>query len=202
MQKKDHALKHQFFDQKAKGWEDRNYPPEVRARLTPMIEKLHLQPATHILDVGCGEGVLVPYLQAVLGNNGQIIELDPSEVMLQGGLLKAAPNVFYVKAGAESIPLVSQTIDTVVAFACFPHFDNPSEALRELHRVLKDKGEIHILHLLSREQLRQHHAQHFAVERDVLPTHEEMTKLFQEAGFTNIEIEEAPYWYHLYATKG
>ena len=69
--------KAQFFDELAQGWEERNYPPEVRARLVPLVASFPLKDGDTVLDVGCGEGVLVPYLRERVGVTGRLIELAP-----------------------------------------------------------------------------------------------------------------------------
>lgn len=190
-----------FFDDLAQGWEERNYPPAVRARLTPLANAFPLAPGMTVLDLGCGEGILIPYIRERVGEFGRLIELDPSEAMLRGAARKDGGRPWLLKASAESIPLPSSYVDTVIAFACFPHFDAPSQALSEAFRVTKPRGRIVVAHLLNREELRRHHAAHFQVENDVLPDDNAMRALFEAAGWTNISIEEAPGLYFLEACK-
>lgn len=190
-----------FFDELAQGWEERNYPPAVRERLTPLAAAFPLAPGMTVLDLGCGEGVLIPYIRERVGEFGRLIELDPSEAMLRGAARKDNGRPWLLKAAAESIPLPSSLVDTVIAFACFPHFDDPAMALAEAFRVTKPGGRIVVAHLLNREELRRHHAAHFQVENDVLPDHDNMRALFEAAGWTGISITEAPGLYYLEANK-
>ena len=190
-----------FFDEHAQGWEERNYPPEVRARLVSLVASFPLKDGDTVLDVGCGEGVLVPYLREHVGESGRLIELDPSEVMLRGAAKKDHGRPWLLKAAVETIPLLSESIDTVIAFACFPHFEDAKHAVQEMFRVTKAGGYVVVAHLLSREELRQHHAQHFQVEHDVLPDDLTMRTLFEAAGWRDVTIEEAPGLYRLVARK-
>lgn len=193
--------KSQFFDEHAQGWEERNYPPEVRARLVPLVASFPLQSGATVLDLGCGEGILIPYLRERVGDEGRLIELDPSEVMLRGAAKKDLGRPWLLKATAESIPLLSGSVDTVIAFACFPHFEDAKLAVAEAYRVAKAGGYVVVAHLLSREELRQHHAQHFQVENDVLPDDATMRQLFEDAGWCDVTIEESPGLYRLIARK-
>ena len=71
-----------FFDAHAHGWEERGYPADVRVRLEALVECFGIESGEKILDVGCGEGVLVPYLLDRLGPTGFVVELDNSLEML------------------------------------------------------------------------------------------------------------------------
>ena len=57
------AERTEFFNAHATGWEARNYPPEKLRQVDQLVQGLPLVHARVILDVGCGEGVLQPFLQ-------------------------------------------------------------------------------------------------------------------------------------------
>lgn len=190
-----------FFDALACDWDKRNYPPQVRARLAPLVQAFGLTPGMRVLDVGCGQGILVPYVREQIGELGTIYELDPSEAMLEAAAQKDGGRVHALLACAENIPLLSESLDAVIAFACFPHFEDPKRAVREFARVLHSGGTVVVAHLLNRAQLRAHHARHSAVEADVLPEHAVMRALFEENGFCDVSIEEADHLYLLRAKR-
>lgn len=101
-----------------------------------------LAAGTHVLDAGCGEGVLVEEFQGRLAIEG----LDPnysSPLVRQGSLL--------------ALPYADGTFDRALCLDVLEHlaFDDQPKALAELHRVLKPGGELYVTvpnlaHLQSR----------------------------------------------------
>lgn len=190
-----------FFDAHAHGWEERGYPADVRGRLEVLVDCFGIEPGEKILDVGCGEGVLVPYLLDRLGPSGFVVELDNSLEMLKGAARKSARQIQCVWAGVETLPLVDADFDRVICFASFPHFANPAKALKQIHRVLKSAGTLVIAHLLSRDEIARHHAKSTVVLGDELPEEAAMRELMTQTGFCVRRLEDRPGRYLLIATK-
>ena len=190
-----------FFDAHAHGWEERGYPADVRGRLEVLVDCFGIEPGEKILDVGCGEGVLVPYLLDRLGPSGFVVELDNSLEMLKDAARKSARQIQCVWAGVETLPLVDADFDRVICFASFPHFANPVKALKQIHRVLKSAGTLVIAHLLSRDEIARHHAKSTVVLGDELPEEAAMRELMTQTGFCVRRLEDRPGRYLLIATK-
>ena len=190
-----------FFDAHAHGWEERGYPADVRGRLEVLVDCFGIEPGEKILDVECGEGVLVPYLLDRLGPSGFVVELDNSLEMLKGAARKSARQIQCVWAGVETLPLVDADFDRVICFASFPHFANPVKALKQIHRVLKSAGTLVIAHLLSRDEIARHHAKSTVVLGDELPEEAAMRELMTQTGFCVRRLEDRPGRYLLIATK-
>ena len=77
-------LRRKFFDDHAEGWEDHNYSPEVLARTEAIIGRVDLKEGMTVLDVGCGLGVLQPFLRRRVGKTGRLAMLDFSPKMIAG----------------------------------------------------------------------------------------------------------------------
>lgn len=193
-------VRDQFFNEQAEGWEARNYTPEKRARLQQMLAGLDLPVGGTVVDVGCGEGVLIPYLRQIMGPEAVIIALDPSAAMLRGAAAKDG-RAQLVQARAEEMPLTDGQAEVIICFAAFPHVEDKAAAALEFYRVLKDEGRLFILHLGSREEINQHHDGHHAVRGDHLPCPTGMRKIFGEAGFGAMTLEEEPGAYRFAAVK-
>lgn len=178
-----------FFEERAEGWEERNYTPEKRSRLEEMLAGLELDPGGAVLDVGCGEGVLLPYLRDIMGAEARIIALDPSAAMLRGAAAKGG-GALIIQGRAEDIPLESGTLDRIICFAAFPHIEDKAAAASEFHRLLKPGGLAWVLHLGSRAEINQHHDGHEAVRGEHLPCPTGMRKIFTEAGFSSLTLED------------
>jgi SAM-dependent methyltransferase len=69
------------------------------------------------------------------------IGLDPlAERFRAAGLLIEGSDAIYLTGGAERIPLVSGSVDVVVARNSLDHVDDPPAVLREIERVLRPGG--------------------------------------------------------------
>ncbi len=190
-----------YFDAHAAGWEERGYPAVVRERLAELVSTFELKPAEKVLDVGCGEGVLVPYLLEKIGKDGFIVELDNSLEMLKGAKKKSARQIQCVWAGIEAAPLVDEDFDRVICFASFPHFASYKKALKEIHRVLKPEGTLVIAHLMSRDQIACHHAKCSVVLGDELPSESKLRELLSQTGFALQSLTDCPGRYLALAKK-
>jgi ubiquinone/menaquinone biosynthesis C-methylase UbiE len=182
-----------FFDARAEGWEERCYPPEVRAELAGLVADVAPEPRSVVLDLGAGTGVLYPYLRGAVGPAGRVVALDLSHAMLRLARRKALrARDLTVQGTALALPLADAAFDLVFCFAAFPHFADPGQALAEMARVTRPGGEVVVAHLLSRQELAAHHGGHEAVRRDLLPDDAAMRDLFGAAGLTRPVIVDRP----------
>ena len=190
----------EFFDTLATGWEARNYPPEKLEQVDELIKNLPLAHAGVILDVGCGEGVLQPFLRKYALSDTILMALDPCAAMLQS-LSARFPHVRTYQARAEAMPLPDASVDIVICFSAFPHIADKSMAAKEFFRVLRPQGRAYVLHIDGREKLNLLHDSHNAVQGDHLPCPTGMGIIFSAAGFTPVEAHEGPDHYHFCAVK-
>ncbi|MFH2003182.1 MAG: methyltransferase domain-containing protein [Bacteroidota bacterium] len=131
-----------FFDAAAEHWNE-DIADIDHSSLKRVIELLNFKENEIVLDVGCGTGVLFPYLR-----NQKVIGMDFSSNMLAHipqDLL--TDNIRLICADAHSIPLADNFVDHVVCFSAFPHFTNAILAVKEMNRVLKGGGTLTIFHL-------------------------------------------------------
>ena len=189
-----------FFDVHAQGWEERNYPPQLRLRLEAMLERINLSEGMTVLDVGCGCGVLQPYLRHRVGTAGRLAALDFSSAMLEGAAQRY-PFAWPLLARAECIPLLDGFVDVLICFSAFPHIEDKKVAAREFHRVLKPGGRAYVIHLEGREKLNAIHDRHDAVRGDHMPCTNGMRNMFVQAGFDHIECDESAEHYYFCAHK-
>ena len=189
-----------FFDAHAEGWETKNYSPEVLAGVEKMLGGLPLPVGGTILDVGCGQGILIPFLRGLAGKEARLVALDASANMLRAISTKD-PLVTALHSPAEKIPLIDEYVDAILCFAAFPHFSDKAAAAREFFRVLKPGGTAYVLHLMGREAIGRHHDGHHAVHGDHLPCEHGMKTMFGEAGFTVLKLKDEPDGYFFSASK-
>jgi len=96
-----------------------------------------------VLEIGFGSGLNLPHYRASAVK--ELVGLEPSTgmVRLAQRLVREAPfPVRLLGAGAESIPLESESVDTVVITYSLCSVDEPQAALAEIRRVLKPRGRL------------------------------------------------------------
>lgn len=92
-----------------------------------------------LLDIGCGNGVTLSYLQAVHGLTG--VGIDASPVLLsEAG--KRSPGVRLTCARGHRVPFRGNVFDGVILECTLSLIDDRVGALREAHRVLRSRGRI------------------------------------------------------------
>ena len=189
-----------FFDERAETWEERCYPPEARIRLQELIAHFGISSGQDILDLGCGCGILGPYVRPLMGEEARLLAADISRAMLRMAATKHEYTMC-LHASAMDLSLPDAHVDKVLCFAAFPHFSDKTRALAEIYRVLRQGGSLVIAHLLSREELAQHHGGKSAVASDALPDDAAMRALLSQTGFSEVTIIDLPGRYLASAKK-
>jgi ubiquinone/menaquinone biosynthesis C-methylase UbiE len=190
------------FDSWASEW-DQNQPPEEMERIKNLVSSFGLKSNSLILDLGCGTGVLLPFLTDSLNKKSKVFALDFSfNMLLQAKKKFLNKNIYFINASAEKLPFKNDFFDYVTCFSAFPHFEDKLQCLKESNRVLKTKGKLFIAHLLSSQEIKKHHSKAGGeVSQDLLPEENEMKKLLIDSNYKNIEITDLPSLYLAKAEK-
>ena len=102
-----------------------------------------------LLDVGCGEGVLV-HRWAREMPQARIVGIDLEEASIQAGWSeRTAPNLEYRIMRAENLPFADDSFDTASAIEVLEHVPDPGHTLSEMARC----AERHLLVSVPREPL-------------------------------------------------
>ena len=103
-----------------------------------------------VLEVGIGSGLNLPFYTSAVT---KLYGIDSSEELLamaRARSVRAAFPVELLHQSAERIPLADRSVDTVVVTWSLCSIPDPSSALHEMRRVLKEDGKfIFIEHGLS-----------------------------------------------------
>ncbi len=98
-----------------------------------------LAPGGRVLDVGCGEGVLLDEL--AVGGFGEYLGLDLSEVAVERGRRREAPRARFVAANAETWrPDDDARFDAVVLNECVYYFEAPESSVLSYVDLLEPDG--------------------------------------------------------------
>lgn len=117
-------------------WSMRQPPfAEYRSRLLGQAEGC-------VLEIGIGSGLNLPHYDDAVT---RVVGLDPSPKLLsmaQGAAQKWRPSVDLLRGSAEAIPLENESVDTVVSTWTLCSVPAVEDALTEIRRVLKKRGQL------------------------------------------------------------
>jgi arsenite methyltransferase len=109
-------------------------------------EWLNIRSGEIALDVGCGPGNVTASLARAAGPDGLVLGVDISEPMLARAVrAKAGPQVGFLRADAQRLPLRDKTVDAVLSIAALQLVPDPGAALAEMARVLRPGGRLAVM---------------------------------------------------------
>jgi ubiquinone/menaquinone biosynthesis C-methylase UbiE len=134
----DHLV--DFFDRIAPSYDSwaGGQHERVAVRLVDMATP---QKGEHVLDVGTGTG-LVAHLVAPSVSPGSVIGIDLSEQMMAIARSKQSKNVQFLGMAAERLVFKPETFDLVTMGQALAYLSDPTDALAEAHRVLRNGGRL------------------------------------------------------------
>jgi ubiquinone/menaquinone biosynthesis C-methylase UbiE len=113
------------------------FVPALFAEWAPrLLDAVHIEPQSRVLDVACGTGVVAREARRRLGAGGAVVGLDRNAGMLEVAR-RAAPDVEWTRAQAEALPFDDQSFDAVFCQFGLMFFEDRAGALREMWRVLR-----------------------------------------------------------------
>ena len=114
-------------------------------------ELFALAAARSVLDVGCGEGVLVHRWAERLGPDARLVGIDLEEESIQAGWAeRQAPNLEYRVMEAGDMPFAAGEFELASAIEVLEHLPDPEHTLKEMARCARGG---HLLVSVPREPL-------------------------------------------------
>ncbi|KUL41349.1 class I SAM-dependent methyltransferase [Actinoplanes awajinensis] len=125
----------------------------VRRVHRQLLERADPQPGQRVLEIGCGTGTLLTTLVQERSDL-EVIGIDPDLGSLRRARRKAARGrlpIRYEHAYAGRLPLPDASVDRVLSSLMLHHLDagEHARALREVRRVLRPGGELHVLDVVG-----------------------------------------------------
>ena len=102
---------------------------------------IHLEENSRVLDVACGNGSLLAFLNKQQALNGFGIDISDRMIKNAAG---NNPDMEFQVADCEAIPFEDNTMDIITVCAAYHHFPDVKTFAREVKRVLKINGMIYI----------------------------------------------------------
>jgi ubiquinone/menaquinone biosynthesis C-methylase UbiE len=127
----------------------RGKDPTFVAYREAYLRLIDLPPATAVLDLGCGTGVLARAIAARDGFAGTVTGIDQSPEFIAAAETLAADDgvadrVEFAVADAHELPFPAATFDSVVAHTLISHVRDPLTVLTEVARVTRPGGVVAI----------------------------------------------------------
>lgn len=195
----DNLQTRQYFDRLAETWTERTNP-DIQ-KLAAILEAIDIAPTDHLLDLGCGTGVLFTLLKQYVYEWKNIFAIDFAQEMI----LNARENFGDVRlscAAVEQLPFQANFFDKVIAFQLMPHLHDKFGAIAECRRILKPSGDLCIFHLQCSRKLNAFHATlSEPVRQHRLPPVDDLCELIENAGMKIIQKTEHPELYFVKVRK-
>ncbi len=192
----------EFFNEMAPGWDSFAvvFPDKIRR----ILGLAKMEPCDAVLDVGTGTGVLLPYIEEVIGDKGRIVAADISEGMLSvaKGKYPQYTNVEYLNIDVESDPIPGE-YDCMMMYCMFPHLERPYETLEWLYKLnLKPGGHIVIAFPEPKEAINGlHHHNDGSVHSMKLKSGEEFARDLNDCGLNVDHVLDDAEMYVIRITK-
>ena len=158
-------------------------PEEHKSGFRAILDALALGPDDHLLEIGCGGGVLLAW---ALETGCRATGLDHSEEMVR--LARGvAPGAEVVLGRAEDLPFEDGTFTCAASATAFFFFEEPVAVLREALRVLLPGGRLAVV--TTPPELRGTPAAPEPMASiGRFYTDEELAALAMEAGFAHVSV--------------
>ena len=170
----------EFFDSLAPGWDSGNERNEKVIEF--ILQKGGIKKGSHILDVGCGTGVLFGDYEKIGAASVTGIDISPEMVKIAK---EKFPAYKVVCADAESYSF-DESFDAVMIYNAFPHFAFPEKLIENLSSYLKEGGRFTVAHGISEAALAECHsgiARHVSLP---LPSKEAMKEMMSD--YLNVDV--------------
>jgi len=177
----------EYFNNLGPSWDEHvGNDSERRKSIRKVFEMIDLKPGYRVLDVGSGNGVLIPIIEEKIGPGGVITAVDSAQSMIDRArqLYSEYDNIEYVTSIVEEMDSEPETYDAVLCFSVFPHIADKRKALQNFNRMIKTGGRLYIFHLSDTASLNSFHSSlNSPVRHDMLPGREELTSMIELSGF-------------------
>jgi SAM-dependent methyltransferase len=129
------------------GLEARGGTPTQRRLRRRFLRFVPVRAGARVLEVGCGSGVVVRDLAAMVGRRGEVVGVDTSRAVLSAArrLCPRAPGCARVTlrvGDGHRLPFAAERFDTTLAITVILHVATPVSFVREMARVTRPGGRV------------------------------------------------------------
>ena len=141
MNEQDEATLQRFVER----LEFRGRDPKFIAYRDAYLARMGLDPAAHVLDLGCGTGVVTRALAGREGFVGRVTGIEQSPAFVEVAQRLAddegvGERTEFRVGDAHALDVANASVDAVVAHTTMSHVTDPRKVLKEAARVLRAGG--------------------------------------------------------------
>ncbi len=185
------------------GTDFHGYGNTIRSELAKRIPRKR---SLKVLDVGTGFGSTASFLAKHLQKPSRIWTVDPSQEILDNAKANLASerNAFtvsieFVRADAGKMKFENDFFDVVVSVMVLHHLVDVSIVLKELSKVLKNKGRLLLADYKPEAGRELEFQQRHQVKEFFKPSL--ISRLIEKDGFSKVKLEDFELWYLIDAIK-
>src|SRR5204863_270730 len=120
-------------------------PSQVRLRRR-FLRWVPVRAGDRVLEVGCGTGVVVRDLAALVGRRGAVTAVDTSATLLARARSlsrgAAGGRIAFRRADGHRLPFGDRRFDVVLAITVILHVEDPLRVVKEMTRVARPGGRV------------------------------------------------------------
>ncbi|MFB6207616.1 MAG: class I SAM-dependent methyltransferase [Haloglomus sp.] len=160
-----------------RGMEERHWHTAKHA-----LARMPVENGETVLDLGTGSGYALRALRETKGA-GRSYGLDGSpEMVRKARSYTEDPNIGYLVGDFNALPFTANSIDHAFSMEAFYYADDPHEALREIHRVLRPGGTFYCAVNYYEENVHSHEWQEFISVEMTRWSRDQYREAFRDAG--------------------
>jgi ubiquinone/menaquinone biosynthesis C-methylase UbiE len=134
-------------DAMARSLEARGRTPAQARLRRRFLTFIPIRPGERVLEVGCGTGVVVRDLAALVGRRGEVVGVDVSRRLLEQARALCrerarGARIHLRVADGASLPFAANRFDAALAVTVILHVADPLRVVREMARVTRPGGRV------------------------------------------------------------
>lgn len=108
----------------------------------PRLKRLSTGKTDKVLEIGCGQGAGAKIIYDLFNPGTYVgIDLDPRMIRRAKRKAGALPNATFLEGDVSNLKFPDSSFDLIIDFGIVHHVPNWKDALAEVHRTLKVRGE-------------------------------------------------------------
>ncbi len=168
------------------------------------IASLELKPGMQVLDVGCGTGEALGWLQEAVGTSGIVVGIDLSAAHATAARLRASPQTEVFQCDLMRAPLPPASFDLIWCVNTINHLSDRTQAIEHLARFLRPGGRIAAaqssllpdmyfawdsrLERVTNEAVRQYYRDRYHLKEGDLSSVRDLVGLLRRAQLRNVAV--------------
>ena len=173
-----------FFDAVAEKWDQ--IAIHDREKIKHIVDYAKIKSSDLIIDLGCGTGVLLAEIGKYVNNDKSIKAIDLSANMIEIARKKNGEGkIEYICCDFYDYQITNK-VDVIIAYSCFPHFQDQSSFFLKCNEALMDNGKLLIAHSESRVSINKAHSA-IEIKSAILEKAEDIVTLAMKFGFYEID---------------